>query len=192
MNFKSHATDIRNLLRTGYRFSKSTKPENKKKKVATYNSGVYMLSRDYDDRHYKIGISKNLYNRLTDYKVCLPYPDEMWLQMVIITPSNVEAKQIEKELINAKKFKTFQGVKSKEWKILSKIDNIKNMIKNILQKHPELYTHIIVFNKNSWRVIKKGDEPYNLLRPTDREGKKKFNIIHPKIKWKLKPKKKNN
>lgn len=192
MNFKSHSTDIRNLLRTGYRFSKSTKPENKKKKVATYNSGIYMVSRDYDDDFYKIGKSKNLYNRLGDYKLCFPYPDEMWLQMIIITKDDDDAKQLEKEFINSSKLKKLENVKSREWKILNKIQTIKNVMKKVLEKHPELYTHIIVFNKNSWRVIKKGDEPYNLLRPTDREGKKKFNIIHPKIKWNLKTKKKNN
>ena len=68
---------------------------------ANLQKGVYVISKDLDDTHHKIGMahgSGGLFNRLKSYKICWPYPKEYYPQYLFICNST-NAKLLEKKIL---------------------------------------------------------------------------------------------
>ena len=95
MNFKQHQEDIKRLVSRGAdgrgRF--------------TAWKGVYVFSREANDKAQKIGVAygtQGVYSRVKHYKICYPYPDEFYLHMLILTDDEPSARLLERKILNDK------------------------------------------------------------------------------------------
>ena len=156
MNFKDNQTALRDKL-----FQYPDKVKDKKGKLKpAYFPGIYFITRDENDLSFKIGMSGKIYKRLLSYKVCFPYKDEMWLQYCIITPTEEDAKKLEKIILKHPKLKhsvieanpTAQGKRSLEYKIIKHKADLGSIMFDILSqdKYYKLWTHWVPFTRNGW------------------------------------------
>jgi hypothetical protein len=171
MNFKENMEDLRQLLRKGT--TKTSKGKNK----ATYQMGTYMFTRDFNDNHTKVGVSYGsggVYTRLKSYKICYSFPDEFYIQKIIISQTSDDAKEVERLILKSKRLKILENKgASKEWKIYNNTQVLNNVIKSVLDRNPNIWSHIIVFNVESWKIIRNtGHALKGLSRPSLRVGKK--------------------
>lgn len=172
MLFKKYQTEIRNLLRTGYR----QKTGKHKGKEATYWSGIYIFSRLQSDDYFKVGMSTTLYNRLLNqYKVCYSFDDEFHLKYILLTASANDTKKLEKLILNSG-LKKAETNYSEEWKVTSTENVLKDKIKKVLSDHRDLWVYVLVFSDDSWKIVGNiPNTPINLEKPTSRAGRNMIN-----------------
>ena len=164
MNFVKYEKSIRKLLLLpNKRDSKPNKKTGKITKKPTYAKGVYVFSKDERSDVHKIGLAwgnGGLYERLKGYKLCFPFEDEFWLKFVIIGTSAADSKKLEKLVLASKRLRKIepatdlQGKKSLEYRITSSRTVLNQEIAKVLKANVNLWTHIVVFGSNSWRVIR--------------------------------------
>ena len=148
------------------------------KLVDTFQKGLYIISRDVDDLTTKIGMAwgaGGLFQRVKSYKICFPYETELFIQFAIICPSAESSKALEKivlrhgQLTMVEANSTAQGRRSEEYKVVSSKKVLYDVITNSLDSNPDMWTHVVVFGLNFWKVVKKGDTtlPWpSLMRPS--------------------------
>ena len=122
--------------------------------------GAYIYSRLQKDNTVKLGMSEaGLFRRVKQAKSCYPFPDEFWLQMLIITLDTQRGKgsatrQIETALLTeAKLMKTIalakeeevdaegepvkrkeQGNRPREYRIVGERKNLNLSVEKVLNK----------------------------------------------------------
>jgi hypothetical protein len=118
-----------------------------------------------------------LFRRVKQAKSCYPFPDEFWLQMLIITLDTQRGKgsatrQIETALLTeAKLMKTIalakeeevdgegepvkrkeQGNRPREYRIVGERKNLNLSVEKVLNK-VHVWKYVVVFSPNGWEII---------------------------------------
>jgi hypothetical protein len=172
MNFKDYEKDLQRFLR----INTATKSKTKE-----YHRGIYLISRNVNDNTHKIGMAwgkGGLFNRLRSYKICMPYKDEFYVQLLIICPTIDDAKLLEKRVLKRKELglveanETAQGRRSLEYKVTESRAQLNTAVRRTLDRNPNLWTHVIVFNNAGWKVIPNtGHAVKGMERPSLRRTK---------------------
>ena len=159
MNVKDKENDIKKLLlHPEQRASKGKVP----KLVDTFQKGLYVISRDVDDLTTKIGMAwgaGGIFQRVKSYKICFPYPTELFIQYAIICPTAESAKELEKIVLKNRRLSTVeanptaQGRRSEEYKVVASRKDLYDVITESLDAHGDLWTHVVVFGLDSWKVV---------------------------------------
>ena len=164
MNFKDHEKDLRKLLLLpNRRATASTDPKKANNTKPTFYKGIYVLSKNEDDSTHKIGMAHGnggLFERLKTYKMCFPYKDEFWLQLLIITPISKDAITLEKQVLKSKHFRdikandTVQGRRSLEYRITANRQSWNTAILESLNKprSKNMWSHMIIMNRWGWKI----------------------------------------
>jgi hypothetical protein len=137
---------------------------------------LYVFSRDVNDTNFKIGVSYGfggIWNRLTNFSICYPYEGEFRVQMMFITPTSTDARKLEILILKSKRLQKFPNSESsREWKIVSSRDTLKDVISKVIDSHPNLWTHAIAYGENGWKVIPNtGNAVRGLTAPSKRNTK---------------------
>lgn len=174
MNFKNHKKELR-------AFFKEQKIGGK-----TYGArGVYVFTRDLDDDVFKLGVSygrAGLYNRLKNYQICYPFKNEFFLHMVVITPTGEDGKKLERQLLRNKTMKSSPSlIAGTEFRITSTRKKLFAAVEYVLEGQPDLWTHVVVFNGDCWKVIpNRYPRSLNISRPPARRCRgKASNFLQP-------------
>ena len=167
MNFKNHESDLKQLLQI---------PVPGRKKF--YHKGCYIIQRDAGDLSYKIGMSwgkSGLLVRLRSYKICFPYVNEFYVKYLVLSSTSDDAKMLEKRVLAQRKLKhieknpTAQGRRSNEYRFTSSAQVLKNVLKRVLDANPNIWTHLILFGENGWKLIPNlGHAVRDLSAPSNR------------------------
>lgn len=193
-NNKTNLKKIRLLLHRGMRDTKGkrTKKDGSPAQVSTYYPGIYGFSTEKVPNEIKIGVSRELYDRLMNHRLC--FPKEMFVHFLVITKldkdHNTEwqtARAIEKVIHS--KVKKVPGSYSKEWGIIVQYDHLREVLSKILNDHKDSWRYIIVFKQNDkdgfWKIIenkgqdlKAGDWRYS-TESRQSEVRKIYDLIHP-------------
>jgi len=177
MNFKNNEKSIRKLLLLpNRRKTQSKDPKKAKRTVPTFYRGIYVISRREEDDVHKIGMAHGaggLFTRLKDYKLCFPFKDEFWVNLLITTPTAADAKKLERVVLKHNRFRnveaheTAQGRRSLEYRITGSRASLNQAVMDALNKSPNQWTNVIVLNKWGWRVIENtGKVITGLSRPS--------------------------
>lgn len=137
MNYHSEKSFLKELLLKGKRWTSPKSENSKPKLVNLYNSGVYIISRGEKDHEMKLGLSTNLYNRITgQYMICFPERNNFWCRYFFICPPT-HTKTLEKALLTG--IKTLvPNQYSAEWVFNARgIADFESKIKAVLNK-PEI------------------------------------------------------
>ena len=164
MNFKDHEKKIQSFLKTGSRKSTGKTEKN----VATYQRGVYVISRFLNDDYVKIGMAHGdggLFQRLKSYKICYPFKDEYFLQYLFIWPSSKNAEKLEKHILSRKdklhdigvadvknECVKAEGRYRKEYRCSATKNVMNETIMEELNKHKELWSNVVIFGKEVGRL----------------------------------------
>jgi hypothetical protein len=116
-----------------------------------------------------------IFQRVKSYKICFPYITELFIQYAIICPTAESAKELEKIVLKNRRLSTVeenptaQGRRSEEYKVVASKKDLYDVITESLDAHGDLWTHIVVFGLDSWKVVKKTEETFPwpmLMRPS--------------------------
>jgi len=177
MNFKKHEKKIKKLLVLSEKRRSETHPTQYRYQ---YQKGVYVISKDLNDDHHKIGMahgSGGLFNRLKSYKICFPYPKEYYLQYLFICNST-NARLLEKKILaRTDKLKHIQqaedvgeekdeGRHSLEWRFTSKRDILNATLIDELNANPKLWEYAVIFGDKGWKIRVSPEKITNFQRPT--------------------------
>jgi hypothetical protein len=156
MNYHSHVKWIHKLL---------LRPEKRKntkgKFVDQFYKGVYVISRDVKDVNYKMGMAHGMggiYERMKSYYNCFPYESEFFIHFCVLSLESKDTKKLEKALLN----KTIKNAVpnprntklNTEYRTLKKKADLHNSILRVLKDHPKLWSYVVVFGENGWRLLK--------------------------------------
>ena len=184
MNFVRYEKSVQKLLKLpNKRDSKPNKKTGKVTKKPTFYKGVYIFSKDEVSDVHKIGMAwgaGGMFQRLKGYKLCYPFENEFWVKLLIIGTTSADSKKLEKLILASKRLKkvisseTLEGKKSMEYRITSSRTVLGEEIAKVLKTNLNLWTHIIVFGANGWKVIQHSDYPLviKLSKPSDSYDKK--------------------
>ena len=187
MNFKDHEKKIQSFLKTGSRKSQGKTEKN----VATYQRGVYVISRFLNDDYVKIGNahgSGGLFQRLKSYKICYPFKDEYFLQYLFICPSSKDAEKLEKHILSRKdklhdigvadvknECVKAEGRYSKEYRCSATKNVMNETIMEELNKHKDLWSNVVIFGKEGWKIKTNKEDVRSFQRNTSSfEGRPKL------------------
>lgn len=171
MNFTENQKKFQQILYKGDGKTKSGK--NKK----LYHRGVYIFTREEDDRRYKIGMAfgeSGMFERLKkQYRICYAYPGEFWIKFLVLTLEPSQSRKLEKKLLSVLKTIPNQ-VASKEWKITSTPEVLKQKLRKILNENKDLWFAVVVFSQQNMRVIDNTEEIgfSDLNKPSNRRAAK--------------------
>ena len=153
---------------------------------------MYIWSRDLNDPVFKIGVSSQLFTRLRHFKACSPFPQEYFIQFVIICPTTADAKQLEKILLNDGRLGKITknptkteggGLAPREFRVVSKRETLKRVLITTLNKtkNANLWLAISTFGANSWNLqFNKGGNIRGLAKPADkRTAKPQIGFVKP-------------
>ena len=176
MNFKKQEKKIKKLLVLSEKRQSETHPTQYRYQ---YQKGVYVISKDLDDTHHKIGMahgSGGLFNRLKSYKICWPYPKEYYLQYLFICNST-NARLLEKKILaRTDKLKHIEkaedvgeekdeGRHSLEWRFTSKRDILNATLIDELNANPKLWDYAVIFGDKGWKIRVSPEKITNFQRP---------------------------
>jgi hypothetical protein len=155
MDFIKHQKDLQQLLRT---------------QGGKYYAGLYVYNRGREEEShvYKIGMSEaGLYKRLKSTKACYVFPGEYIIDMVIVMKHETTKEGIktirflEKALHQATKHLSTelqeskeQGRRPTEWRLFANRAKLNAVVKEMLNKHRELWDHVIVFGSKGWHIVR--------------------------------------
>ena len=131
-----------------------------------FYKGVYVISRDEhenknDDLQYKIGMAHGtggLYERVKNYEMCYPYPDEFFIHFFIITHTEQDARNLEKVILNYKSMDPVKRPKdlskNTEYRVVSKKETLHNALLKSLRDNSKMWSYIVVLGLQGWKLIK--------------------------------------
>ena len=177
MNFFDHERDIKQLLILDEKRERVNKPPADK-----HWKGCYVISRNDHDNVHKLGVAwgeGGLFNRLKNYKICMPYKDEFYVQYIFVCDTKEKAKLLEKKILSRTDKLTdkriaeqefddeskSKGLRSKEYRFSAKKQDLKDLLKAELNDHADLWRYTVIFGKNSWKIIPSTKKLANLQRP---------------------------
>ena len=183
MNFKKQEKKIKKLLVLSEKRQSETHPTQYRYQ---YQKGVYVISKDLDDTHHKIGMahgSGGLFNRLKSYKICWPYPREYYLQYLFICNST-NARLLEKKILaRTDKLKHIEkaedvgeekdeGRHSLEWRFTSKRDILNATLIDELNANPKLWEYAVIFGNKGWKIRVSPEKITNFQRPASKRDER--------------------
>ena len=194
MNFFDHERTIKKLLILDGKRERVNKPPADK-----FWKGCYVISRNDHDNVHKLGVAwgeGGLFNRLKNYKICMLYQDEYYVQYIFMCDTKEKAKALEKRILSRTDKLTdkriaeqefddekVSGVRSKEYRFSAKKQDLKDLLKAELNAHTDLWRYTIIFGTNSWKIISSTKKLTNLQRPAaSRTEKPSFGDVEkPKV-----------
>ena len=176
MNFFDNERNIKQLLILNEKRERVDKPPADK-----HWKGCYVISRNDHDNVHKLGVAwgdGGLFNRLKNYKICMPYKDEYFVQFIFVCDTKDKSKALEKKILaRTDKFtdkriaeqafddEKVSGVRSKEYRFTAKKQDLKDLLTAELNDNLELWRYAVIFGKNSWKIIPSTKKLTNLQRP---------------------------
>ena len=131
--------------------------------------GCYVISRNNQDTVHKLGVAwgeGGLFNRLKNYKICMPYKDEYYVQYLFICQTKEKAKALERKILARTDKLTdtqiaeqvfddeskVKGRRSKEYRFSAKKDDLTQLLIAELNDHTDLWRYAVIFGKNGWKI----------------------------------------
>lgn len=190
-NNRDNLNKLRLLLHRGMRDTngKRKRKDGTPAQVSTYYPGIYGFSTVQRAKEIKIGVSRELYDRLNNHRLC--FPKEMYVNFLVITKMSDDhkdewqvARAIEK-VIHSKVKKVAESY-SKEWGVIVSIDSLRDVLTKILNDHKDYWRYLLVFHQRDrdgfWKVVENKELKQADWRPPTysrrSEVTKLYDLIH--------------
>jgi hypothetical protein len=150
--------------------------------------GCYVISRNDQDNVHKLGVAwgeGGLFNRLKNYKICMPYQDEYFVQYIFVCDTKEKSQELEKKILSrTDKFtdkriaeqafddEKVSGARSKEYRFTAKKQDLKDLLTAELNDNMDLWRYAVIFGKNSWKIFPSTKKLTNLQRPASSRTEK--------------------